>query len=385
MIHDDSHVCHRCFNDKALINFIRQEGQRGWCDWCGARNVYVIPLYELGYIFRDAVSIFEEGEWNDDSISLLLQDGWQVFSDRIEQVQDDLMQKMTVAILMAGLDPKDYSSGDYPDYKGGFHWKESQLVEHWHEKAESYFEVRQQKKNVRQQWFDSQKANDPYGDLPDLLEVAFEDLSIEYKPGKKLYRARIHMNRSQTKRFDCADMSAPAAIRMRAGRANRPKQRVLYLASDAPTALAEVRAWKGMAVAIGEMEITESLRIVSLLKYKIPESPFFADLLEWKLNLGELFHRLGDEMSAPMIADDDKKLYFSTQFFCDWVRQAGYDGVEYPSAMGPGFNVVLFKPEQANCLDISYVRITGIQHSSEKIGVNESTYEEGPFDYLFQH
>jgi RES domain-containing protein len=313
----------------------------------------------------------------------MLQDSWEVFSERIEQAPDDLVQRMTLAILKAGLDPKEYYSGDYPDYSGGFRRKESRLVEHWHRKAESYFAVRKERKDLRKQWLGNQKERDPYGEFPDQLEAVFEDLSVEYKPGEKLYRARIHKDRSDQERLGVRDMSARSANKVQAGRANRPKQRVLYLANDAATALAEVRAWKGMAVAVGEMEIKEELFIVRLLKYKIPESPFFEDLLEWKLDLGELFHRLADEMSAPTIADDDKKLYFSTQFLSDWVRQAGYDGIEYPSAMGPGANLVVFNPDKVNCLGVNYVRVSRIQHFSEEIGINEPIYEEGPFDYLF--
>jgi hypothetical protein len=69
-------------------------------------------------------------------------------------------------------------------------------------------------------------------------------------------------------------------------------------------------------------------------------APLEQGLLNWKLDLAELFHRLTYEMSRPMIADKDKSSYFSTQFLCDGVRKAGYDGIEYPSATGTGFNVV---------------------------------------------
>lgn len=53
MKQDDSLACHRCFKDKSLIDFIRKQGKRGWCGWCGGRNVYVVPLYELGEMFRE--------------------------------------------------------------------------------------------------------------------------------------------------------------------------------------------------------------------------------------------------------------------------------------------------------------------------------------------
>ena len=382
MNHSDSRACHRCFKDEALVDFIRKKGRRGWCDWCGARNVYVVPLYELGDAFRDAVSIYEPADWTHDSISFLLQEDWEVFSDRIEQAPNDLMQEMTVAILKAGLDPKDYFSGDYPDYEGGFRWREASLVDHWHEMAEAYFVGGQD--GIKQDLRSAHGNQDAYEDLPDQMEVAFEDLLVPYEPGKILYRARIHKDRFRTERFNLPEVGAPPPDKASAGRANRKNEPVLYLGSDEQTALAEVRAWKGMAVAVAKCEVKNRLLVVSLLHYELPQSPFFEDLLQWKMQLVELFDRLADELSRPVVAHEDEQVYFSTQYLADWVRKAGYHGIEYPSAMGPGSNVVIFNPEDVKSLSIKYARITGIQHSSIELGDTDPVYEEGPFDYLFQ-
>jgi hypothetical protein len=382
MSREDSRACNRCFKDQALIDFIRRKGRRGWCDWCGARNVNVVPLYKLGDIFRNAVSIYEPADWTCDSISFLLQGDWEVFSDRIEQAPDDLMQEMTVAILKAGIDPKEYFSGDYPDYEGGFRSQEASLVDHWHEMAEAYFVGGQG--DIKQALRSAHDSQHAYQDLPDQMEVAFEDLLITYEPGKILHRARIHKDRFRSERFNLPEVGAPPSDNGLAGRANRKNEPILYLASDEQTALAEVRAWKGMAVAVAKCEVKNRLLVVSLLHYELPQSPFFEELLQWKVQLAQLFDRLADELSRPVVAHEDEQVYFSTQYLADWARKAGYHGIEYPSAMGPGFNVVIFSPEDVKLLDIRYVRITGIQHSSIELRDNDPVYEEGPFDYLFQ-
>lgn len=54
---DDRLVCHRCFNNKDIIEYIKEEGKKGWCDWCGGRNVFVVPIHMLGDIFRDVITI----------------------------------------------------------------------------------------------------------------------------------------------------------------------------------------------------------------------------------------------------------------------------------------------------------------------------------------
>ena len=380
MNHEDSLACHRCFRDKALIDFIRKQGKRGWCDWCGGRNVYVVPLYELGYIFRDAVSIYEQDDTCSDSISFLLQEDWGVFSDKVEQ-DPDLMQELTVAILKAGLSEKDYFT-DYPNYDEGFRREESWLEDHWHYKAEAYYEGRGTPYGL--DGLADNNEDDIYSDFPDQLEAAFEDLSNYYEPGKVLYRARIHDDRYRTEGFSLTELVAPPSNRARAGRANRKGEPVLYLANDPAAALAEVRAWKGTAVAIAKMKIKQKLSIISLLTYEVPKSPFFVELVRWKVQLAQLFDRLAYELSMPVISGEDEKIYFSTQYLCDWVKKAEYDGIEYPSAMGNGFNVVIFNPDYVEPINLQYVRVKGIQHNFQNLNTNVPIYEEGPFDYLLR-
>ena len=92
---------------------------------------------------------------------------------------------------------------------------------------------------------------------------------------------------------------------------------------------------------------------------------------------------MADELSMPLIRAEDEKLYFSTQYLCDWVKKAGYDGIEYPSSMGQGNNIVIFNPENIEVIDLKYVRVTEIKHKTHDINEREPLYEEGPFDYLF--
>ena len=114
-------ACVRCFKDERLQQFIRENGTRSHCPWCGARNTYVVPVEILGSLFRDAAIIYDPIEGPDslgwgDSIAFLLQEDWDIFSDRIEN--GDLMDEMAISILEAGLDPKD--DVDEPDYQSNF-------------------------------------------------------------------------------------------------------------------------------------------------------------------------------------------------------------------------------------------------------------------------
>ena len=377
MNRSDSRACHRCFRDKALISFIREEGKRSWCDWCGARNVYVAPLYMLGDIFREAAGIYQPSEWGDEQISFLLQEDWELFSDKIEQAPNSLMQEMAVAILKAGLTAKEYHC-DYPDFDGGFRREEPWLEEHWDAMAEAFLSGKESSiagpavAGAAEEFF------------PDQMEIAFEDLLAVYEAGKVLYRARIHDDRYRKEKFRLDEMGAPAPKDAKTGRANRARQPVLYLANEDKTALCEVRAWKGAAVALAEMRIKRRLRIVNLLDIKTIESPFFDELLSWRLQLAGLFYRLSEELSRPIMTHEEKDLYRSTQYLCDCIKKADYDGVTFPSAMGKGFNVVVFDPSDAEAINLKYVRVDEMWPRFREFGEYEEIYEEVPYHYLFQ-
>jgi len=372
-------VCDRCFKDKRLREYIREKNTRGDCPWCGARSAYVVPLAELGDLFRDVADIYEPVEgFAGDDIAFLLQEDWEVFGEQIEE--GGLAQDMAVAILDAGLDPKDRV--DYPDYTMGFRMKEAWLEEHWHQKAEAFLSGKGSYAAAT-----GIAVPDEGGEVdlfPDQLEIAFEDLSTLYEPGKVLYRARIHKNRYRREIFTPDEMGAPPPEKTLDARANRVGEPVLYLSSDADTALCEVRAWKGAAVALARMRVQRQVSIVNLLESVTVESPFFEEFLAWKVELAALFHRLAEELSRPVMPHEEKDLYRSTQYLCDCIKEAGYGGVAFPSSMGLGFNVVTFDSQAAQPIDVKYVRVNEIRVRFKELGEHEDIYEEGPYDYLYE-
>src|SRR5260370_35966250 len=57
----------------------------------------------------------------------------------------------------------------------------------------------------------------------------------------------------------------------------------------------------------------------------------------------ELFNHLDTEFAKPLRHNDDTREYRPTQFFAEWARDHGYDGLRYESAMSDsGRNVVFF-------------------------------------------
>jgi len=121
----------RCFNDKRLIEWIKEEGKQGNCSWCAARRIFVVHLTDLGPAFRDVADIYAPSEdSHGDWISALLQEDWDIFSERLLARHDDNVQDLVVAILEGDLDPKEADT----DYSGLFRSTDpfhSSLEEEW--------------------------------------------------------------------------------------------------------------------------------------------------------------------------------------------------------------------------------------------------------------
>lgn len=366
-----SRACHRCFADKKLVDWIKAKNTKGQCDWCEARNAYVVGVEELGSLFEPLVDLYYPSDsYRGDSLSDLLQGDWEIFSDRI--MDRGGTRDLVKAIMEAGVDPKELSCLGV-DYGGLFHSKhpyQSTLEDTWEERAEEEPD-------------DDPPEAEEY-EAPEITEMqriafAVEDRGISYPSASILYRARIYTVRDRKEKFSLEEMGAPPPEKTPAARANRAGHPVLYMASDMQTALAEVRAWKGAPVSVAKMKLSREYRILDLTeKYSI-DSPFFIESLKWVLETNRLMNRFAEELSRPVMPHEAEILYRPTQNLCDIVKAAGCDGIAYPSAMGPGHNVVLFDPHGATPEDVSHRRVEGLSFTSRDLGHYEAPHEEVPW------
>ncbi|WP_162792711.1 RES family NAD+ phosphorylase [Ochrobactrum sp. 3-3] len=305
-------------------------------------------------------------------MSFLLDDDWEVFSSEIQAL--DLAQELLTSILYADL--RDKERYDFPDFDGLFCRQPSSLEDAWDERAYSALDG-EIPKRPDEALVGTQIADEP----PGSLEVAFEDMATLYKPERNLYRARIHDDRRRTSRFTAAEVGAPPPEKAKAGRANQEGRPVLYLASNKSTALAEVRPWKGAAVALAEVALKRELLLVDLTQRQSVKSPFFVELLKWKSELAGLLYRLGQDMSRPVMRHEEGILYRPTQLLALMIQAAGYHGCIFPSAMGSGKNIVLFDVNAAEIVSVDYVRVTRAAFFSTLFSEYDDVYDEGPYDH----
>jgi hypothetical protein len=126
------------------------------------------------------------------------------------------------------------------------------------------------------------------------------------------------------------------------------------------------------------------LPLVDLSRARWIGSPFFVELLQWRIELAGLLHRLAGDMSRPVMPHEEEVLYRPTQLLALQIKSSGYDGFIYQSAMGSGTNVVLFDPDDVEIGPPEYVRVKPAAYFSEPLSPYDDVYEEGPYDFALE-
>jgi len=153
----------------------------------------------------------------------------------------------------------------------------------------------------------------------------------------------------------------------RAGRINPAGIPVLYLASDELTAVGEVRPPKGEAVTIAEFSLREDVALADFSHVPPLASPFGRHNLAVELDSRELLRVLGEALSRPVVEGNAELDYIPTQYISEFVRRKGFGGMRYPSAMGPGQNLVLFNTGLAEQVgDSKLVRVSDVRYATEQ-------------------
>jgi hypothetical protein len=165
------------------------------------------------------------------------------------------------------------------------------------------------------------------------------------------------------------EMGAPPSEKSEAGRISPEGISVLYLASDAETALSEIRASTYDFVSVGEFKPKKAVRVVSL-----PElaniSPFLYladnnDLWQYAIN-HHCLRDFSDAVSKPLRRNDSLIDYLPTQFMAEFIKSERYDGVEYKSVMNPGgTNIAIFDESLFDCTGVQTVEVSRIQFETE--------------------
>lgn len=123
-----------------------------------------------------------------------------------------------------------------------------------------------------------------------------------------------------------------------AGRTNREGVSVLYLASEAKTALAEIRPHPGHLISVGGFRAEKNLRVA---RFDLPIRNFSSS--DDRLDLFTLIYHIDWLLSFPIIPEERHR-YAVTQLLSDVLIRRGFEGVTYRSSVGTARNLCAFDP-----------------------------------------
>lgn len=365
--------CVNCFNDKHtfLIEFIKKNGKaKGSCDYCGKKKTTVIDPSKLRLLFEPILELYRPLETGE---NVLPDENWLVVGDPLATLLDqeflvfseDALDRSgeLVEAIFNGNQSRFDTTGNGSIFAPDELWRsreesfiERPSVDQW--EAFSYH-LRYERRfipDLKNDFFDDMM--NPQTSLPPVLGRLEGILRV----GERYYRGR-------TEKHTLESMGAPPRELASAGRANPRGIPFLYLAKDPETVIAEVRPWKGQCITIAEFELVEDVRIIDLSEAPRLESPFgFSENLYMLKDGYRVLEKLSRQLSKPIDPKTVEIEYLPTQYITEIIRDQGYDGMVYKSAMrSGGHNLVLFSPDKAKAMNIEYVEIIDINYQTSKV------------------
>ena len=172
----------------------------------------------------------------------------------------------------------------------------------------------------------------------------------------------------------------PVAEHARESRANSSGIPVLYLASTEQTAISETRPWVQSEVSVAQFRITRKLKAINLTQGD-DKSPWSSLTLEQIWGKEEVdaedktkfvWNDIDNAFSQPVTPSDERESYIPTRILAELFQEAGYDAIVYRSQFGregqDGYNIAVFKLEDAEILNCAPYRVDSIDVNSEILG-----------------
>jgi RES domain-containing protein len=345
--------CAGCFNLPRLKKLVYKSATKtGDCRYCGRKRVRLAPLGVFYDGFRNMMQLYEPADnWDDgETLVQLMEDDWQPFAE--ELLGTDAVSRLLSGILASRWE-KDSGDDEVDVYDlyvrvgdNATNPRES-LAERWDE-------------------FAAEVLEDPSAEPP-IPDTFTDDLPTEtLRAGTRLYRVRPAWRPDSdgarlpwTGNVECG---APPADKATAGRANSSGERVLYAADQEETAVAEVRPALGHVVTLAEFQVVADLRVVDLVSPIEDPDPFEDETVVYDVEIAGLLRSFAIALGTPLARGDDPNLYLPSQKLCREIREAGYDGIRYPSAMKEGgSNLVLFDPARVDFMRSRLVKVTAVE------------------------
>jgi hypothetical protein len=330
--------CPQCFGDRGLRNDIipALDPGRGTCDFCGSKDVHLIEPRQIADVFETLVGAYEESTDGKQLVQWMKED-WQLFSHPTMDVAH--AKELLSEILDDGditrryFRPSEFLSGALAQWE----------------------KLRDELMYVNRYFLDNALDEDREEHLGQLLgHLPADDLPETW------YRARMKIGEGV---FPIEEMGAPPRRLAAHGRANPSGIPYLYLGSQPVTAAAEIRPHTGEVACVAEFKLSGPVKAVDLRNPRGLVSPFVlgsaSAIAQLRADLPFL-ERLGDELTRPVQPQSAAIDYLPSQYFCEFIKKRGYDGVVYRSSVSDGINLALFDPSKARGIRVAEYTISKV-------------------------
>jgi len=155
----------------------------------------------------------------------------------------------------------------------------------------------------------------------------------------------------------------PLAHLAKEGRINPKGIPYLYLASDANTAMSEVRPPLGDFVSLAHLKTNRDLRIVDCSADYQEDYLFYFEEPDPEERTRAVWRSINRAFSEPVNQDDDFADYVPTQVLAEYFKGNDFDGVVYKSRLGPRHNIALFDLEAADVVKCELHHVAEVTYS----------------------
>ncbi|MCT4605742.1 MAG: RES domain-containing protein [Marinisporobacter sp.] len=204
------------------------------------------------------------------------------------------------------------------------------------------------------------------------LEEVLTDHAEIIHSDKKFFRARLGCEMTEDEfysekiAYDRENIGKPPKQKAKNNRLSPVGIAYLYLSNCINTSISEVRPFLGQLVSIGEFKLCKQIKIINFSKNNI-KIDIQKDMdIESEIKKIIVYKYLQNEFSKPFDPQKVDLEYVTLQILGEFIKNLGYDGIMYKSAMGEGGNLLVFNDKHVKCIGTELVKVNNIQHDHKK-------------------
>jgi hypothetical protein len=388
---EEKFICYNCIGEAFLAAELEREGNLICCTYCDTEDIAGYSLPELAdridtafMQHYDRMSEHNPDDWSLEQIKYMA-DEWEPAGEQvIYAIMDAANISEEVAVdVQRILEDKHYSRssaeiGETSNYHDGSYYAiknpdDAEWQERWVDfeenlKTKNRFFSKEAAAHLKSVFYNVEHLK-TYDKKPVVKQIGpATDISI-------LFRARSFQANAKLKlalESPDIELGPPPSSHAKAGRMNASGISVFYGATNAKTALAEIRPPVGSNVTLARFDIIRTLKVLDLsaLTYTSVKGSIFDKAYAGWLSRTTFLRKLSQRMTKSVMPDDEHFEYLPTQAIADFLgSEMGFDGIIFPSVQsGDGLNVALFNHAS---------RVTRIKHpDGSKVEASLSDWDD---------